>query len=202
MPITLMHNDTAFYDVTVRQIGSRWIRPNSGYKVTFNPDQPFYGVHDSVRFDLNGLAEIVMKQMLNRAGGSKASNYDDLAYLVSPRSSHTHQVIVQLARYENVYLDEQFVNGSDGTKWELDDVTVPISPVGGIEGLKTGTEVNTGADIGVSGQVFAQQGSDPEFYRGHLLIKSNRAKDDFQPIVRLARRSTRMVKICSKPPTK
>ncbi len=184
LPITLVHNDDVYYDVGVRLTGSRWIRPNSGYKIELHPDEPFYGVHDTIRIDLNGLAEIVMKQMLNRAGGSKSSNYDDLAYLVSPQ--HNQEFILQLARYENIYLDEQFENGSEGTKWELDDVTVPINPQGGVEGLKSGTEVNQNADIGRNATFFRQQGDNPEFYRAHLLIKSNRVKDDFQSIARLA----------------
>lgn len=186
LPVTLIHNNTAYYDVDARQTGSRWIRPNSGYKITFNQDEPIFGVHDTIRFDLNGMAEIVMKQMLNRAGGAKASNYDDLGFLVSPQRSHSHEVIVQLARYENIYLNEQFVNGADGTKWELDDVTVPSSPAGGPEGLKRDTVVNESNDIGVNSSIAAQKGLDPEFYRAHLLIKSNRSKDDFQSIVRLA----------------
>jgi hypothetical protein len=186
LPATLVHENTVYHDISVRQTGSRWIRPNSGYKIQLNQDQPFYGVHDSIRFDLNGMAEIVMKQMLNRAGGSKSSNYDDLGFLISPNRSHSHEVIVQLARYENVYLDEQFADGSSGTKWELDDVTVPSAPSGGAEGLKRDTVVNEGNDIGVNSAIAVQKGLDPEFYRAHLLIKSNRAKDDFQAIVRLA----------------
>ncbi|MCP4191793.1 MAG: hypothetical protein GY768_14355 [Planctomycetaceae bacterium] len=184
--ITLVHNNDVFYDIKTRQTGSRWIRPNSGYKIVFNPDNLFYGVHDSVRFDLNGMAEIVMKQMLNRAGDSKASAYDDAAFIVSPNRAHNHEVILQMARYENVYLNEQFEDGSDGTKYELDDVTVPTSPRGGVEGLKTNTEVNTGRDIGGNRSMTQRQGGDPEFYRAHLLIKSNRAKDDFDSIRRMA----------------
>ncbi len=186
LPATIVHNNTPFYDVDVRLVGSRWIRPNSGYKVRLDPANAFNGVHDSIRFDMNGMAEIVMKQMLNRAGGAKSSNYDDISYLISPNRSHTHEIILQLARYETVYLAEQFVNGSDGTKFELDDVTVPTQPQGGVEGLKTGTDVNTGADIGVNSSTARRQGTDPEFYRAHLLIKSNREKDDYQGIVQLA----------------
>ena len=185
-PITLIHNEQAFYDVSIRLVGSRWIRPNSGYKVRFHPDRAFYGVHESIRFDLNGLAEIVMKQMVNRAGGSKSSMYDDIAFLHSPHSSHSHEVLLNLARYESIFLDAQFQNGADGTKFELDDVTLPVSPLGGIEGLKIGTDVVTSADIGVNTTTVQSQGDNPEFYRGHLLIKSQREKDDYDSIVALA----------------
>ncbi|MDG2381281.1 MAG: lamin tail domain-containing protein [Pirellulaceae bacterium] len=182
--ITLVHNDTVFYDVGARMIGSRFIRPNSGYKIRLSPEQPFYGVHDSIRFDIDGLREIVLKQMLNRTGGSKASQYDDIGYLLSANRAHSHEFLLQLARYENLYLNEQFEDGSDGTKFEMDDVTVPNG--GGFERLKTGTDVNTGQDIGGTGTSLQDQRDNPEFYRGHLLIKSNRAKDDYQAMVRLA----------------
>ena len=182
---TLVHNNTIYHDIDVRQVGSRWIRPNSGYKVVFNTEKAFNDVHDSVRLDLNGMAEIVMKQMVNRAGIGQNSMYDDIAYLVSPNGSHTHEILLNLARYENIYLDEQF-GDSSGTKFELDDVTWPTAPNPRPEGLKTNTEVNTGADIGVNGATVSRQGDNPEFYRAHLLIKNNRAKDDFASIARLA----------------
>jgi hypothetical protein len=188
LPITLVHNDDVYYDVGVRQIGSRFIRPNSGYKVPLHPDKRFYGVHDSIRFDIDGINEMLLKQMVNRAGGFTSSMYDDLAYLVAPsrQRGHTHEVLLQMARYDNVFLNEQFENGSDGTKWELDDVTVPSGPPRGSESLKSGTQVNQDRDIGVNGATVRSQGDNPEFYRGHLLIKNNRVKDDYESIARLA----------------
>ncbi|MCA9212033.1 MAG: lamin tail domain-containing protein, partial [Planctomycetales bacterium] len=182
LPATVVHNGVVFHDVELRLTGSRWIRPNSGYKVRFNPEQPLLGVHDSVRYDLNGMTEIVMKQMLNRAG-TKSSSYDDIGYLVSPNRSHTHEVLVNLARYENIYLDEQF-GDSSGTKFELDDVTIPTGS--GVESLKNNTDVYQDADIGVNTSMVQSQGANPEFYRAHLLIKSSRTKDDFPAIVRMA----------------
>ncbi len=184
--ITLVHDGISYYDTAARMIGSRFIRPNSGYKIRLNPEQPFYGVHDSIRFDIDGLGEIVLKQMVNRTGGSKASQYDDIGYLLAPNRGHSREVLVQLARYENLYLNEQFANGSDGTKFELDDVTVPAGPRRGGETLKTGTNVNTGQDIGGNRTLVRQQGDNPEFYRAHLLIKSNRQNDDYASMVRLA----------------
>jgi hypothetical protein len=185
IPMSFVHGEEPYYDVAVRQVGSRWIRPNSGYKISFDPEKILYGVHESVRLDINGMAEIVMKQMLNRAGGGKNSFYDDIGYLVSPNTGHSHEALVNLARFEDVFLVEQF-GSTDGTKFELDDVVYPNGPVGGVEGLKANTEVNTSADIGVSSAMVRDQGANPEFYRAHLLIKNNRSKDDFTSIAQLA----------------
>ena len=152
----------AFYDIDIRQIGSRFIRPNSGYKVKLNPEHKFYGVHGSIRMDTNELDEILMKQLVNRAGGSEVSMYDDVAtYVTQQRGTGT--MLLNLARYEGIYLDEQF-GSRDGTKWELDDITY-----------------DNGS--GVSSQDMFYRGADPENYRGQLLIKNNRAKDDFAPLV-------------------
>ncbi|MFC1757565.1 lamin tail domain-containing protein [Planctomycetota bacterium] len=176
---TLVHNNgDVYYDIEVRQVGSRFIRPNSGYKVRLSPEQRFYGVHDSIRFDINGLKEVVYKQMINRAGGSSVSLYDDIAYLISPNTGHNGTMLLNLARFEDVFLNEQFENGGDGTKWELDDVTYPTDPNPSPEGLKRGTGV-TSPDI-------QDRGTDPEKYRGHLLIKNNRTKDDYDRIVEMA----------------
>ena len=172
------NNEEVFYDIEARQVGSRFIRPNSGYKIRLNPEKLYNGVHESLRIDLNGLSEIVYKQMINRTGGSSVSMYDDIAFFVSPHSGHTRTVLLNLARYEGIYLSEQFENGTEGTKWELDDVTYPTDPNPAPEGLKTGT--------GVSSPDIQDRGDDPEAYRGHLLIKNNRAKDDFERIVELA----------------
>ena len=70
------------------------------------------------------------------AGGSSVSMYDDVSWLVRP-SGGTTIILLQLTRYEDVYLDEQFENGSDGTKFELDDITYPVSPSPFPEGTKT-----------------------------------------------------------------
>ncbi len=169
---------TVFYDAQIRQVGSRWVRPNSGYKVKFGSDNRYHGVHESIRFDINSLGEILMKQMVNRAAGSEVSMYDDISYMVSQR--HGGRImLLNLARYESTYLKEQFgPDGTDGTKFELDDITFPTDP-SGPNNEKVGT--------GVSPQDMRYRGADPEAYRGHLLIKNNRAKGDYDTIAEFSR---------------
>ena len=176
---TLIYNESeAFYDIEIRQVGSRFVRPNSGYKVRLNPNHRFYGVHDSIRFDLRGPKEIYMKQMVNRAGGSSVSLYDDVAYLISPQHGQD-PILLQLARYTDVFLEEQFADGGDGMLFELDDITYPTNPNPAPEGLKTGT--------GVSSPDMNYRGPSKEAYRGHLLIKNNRTRDDFDGLIAMSR---------------
>lgn len=182
---TVIRNaDEAYYDVGVRQVGSRFVRPNSGYKVRLNPEQKLYGVHSSFRIDRSGGGprEIYMKQMVNRAGGSSVSLYDDIAYVVAPKRGgiFAGTILLQLARYEDIFLNEQFEDGGDGTRFELDDITYPTL-AGGVtdpEAYKTET--------GVSSPDINDRGGDKEAYRAHLLIKNNRAKDDYSKIVEMA----------------
>jgi hypothetical protein len=174
---TLIFNgETAFYDVGMRLIGSGFIRPNSGYKVQMNPEQRFYGVHDSIRFDIDLIGEIIHKQMVNGAGGSFVSMYDDVSYLVSPR--HNTLMQLQLARYEGLYLGEQFENGTDGTKFELDDVTYPTGI--GAGGFHTSRSMAAQDICQISRCVTGED------FRGQLLIKSNRARDDMDAMARLS----------------
>ena len=193
LPSTLVHNRTSFYDVDVRLIGSMFLRPNSGYKIRLHPDQSFYGVHDSLRLDLSGLPEIVLKQMVNRAGGGQTSMYDELVYLVMPPhptiGNHTNVTLLNLARFENGYLEEQFINSSSGTKWKPEIIAYPGGPAGGdTEALKRNTvSVQTrNDDIGVSSDLTLYQGNDAEFYRPTLLIKNRRVNDRFDAMKKFA----------------
>lgn len=165
-----------YYDIQARQTGSRFIRPNSGYKINLNSDQPFRGIHESIWFDIELLHELTYKQIVNRAGGSSVSMYDDLAYLVS-QQHNPGSVLLNMARYGSGYLESVFEDGPEGGLFELDDITYPTNPNPSPEGEKTGT--------GVSAQDMHYRGDDKELYRGQLLIKSNREKDDYDPIVQM-----------------
>ncbi|MBN2474881.1 MAG: lamin tail domain-containing protein [Pirellulales bacterium] len=175
---TLIHTwangQEAFYNASVRQTGSRFTRP-SGFKVSLGPDQLFRGVHDSIRLDWTNSEEILMKHMISSAGGT-VSLYDDFGYLVSQR--HTGLVLLQLARFSDQYLDEAYENGGDGTLYEMDDITYPTNPQPSPEGLKTDTGY-------ISSDIF-NRGDSEEDYRGHYLIKNNRARDDFSQLVQMS----------------
>ena len=123
--------------------------------------------------------EILVDQILNHAGNGLPSNYDDLAYIIVPRSDHTGTVILELARYEDVFLDESFDNGSDGNVFEYELVYYETNTIdGNVESLK----ILTGG--GIVGTPLKDLGSDKEKYRWNSLIKNNRAEDDYSQISR------------------
>ena len=86
----------------------------------------------------NSRDEILVKHMLTRAGGA-ATLYDDLAYLIAPRSDLTGSVILQMARYDSTFLDETFGGDSDGTLFEMELINFSTATINGsVEGLKDG----------------------------------------------------------------
>ena len=110
------NNREVFYDVGVRLVGSVHGRHNpqrqGSYKIQFHPHQPFRGVLETIVFDGSGNTalmsghghdEILTKILINRAGGALASQYDDVGYLIAPRSQHTSAVVMELARYNNPF---------------------------------------------------------------------------------------------------
>ena len=64
--------------------------------------------------------QMLVNQILNHAGNGLASNYDDFAFVVSPNTAHTGVDALQLARYSNDFLDESYLNGSNGNLYEYE----------------------------------------------------------------------------------
>ncbi|MCH2129544.1 MAG: lamin tail domain-containing protein, partial [Pirellulaceae bacterium] len=198
---TVIYNNLeAFYDIGVRLKGSLAGRTpilgdvNSGsYKVRFNSDQLFRGVHEvlsldgsgrSQYYDGNGQDEILITHMLSRAGGI-ASVYHDLGYLISPNtnSQYTRPVIMMMARYSDVYLEETFGNDSDGTLYEFEIVYYMNQNVvsGNKETLKNGM-----LGGGFVPTDFGNIGTEKEDYRWNYLIKNKRAADNYDNVMSTA----------------
>jgi hypothetical protein len=190
---TVIYNGTEiFYDVGVRLKGSSFSRRDpawlGSYAIQFRPEQLFRGVHEKISLDSTGRTsgmtdtgrhdEILVQQIMNRAGGGLASNYDDLAYMITPRSDHTGTVILELARYEDAFLDESFNNGSDGEVFEYELVYYQNQTTNGDpESLKI---LTGGSYVSTPPQ---NLGTDKDKYRWNNLIKNNRAEDDYSRII-------------------
>ena len=134
---TVISGDEVFYDVGVRLKGSFVGRDAArvGFNISFNPDHLFRGVHDKVSVDRSthanlGVDEIILKHVANRAGGIP-SGYDDLIDFVAPRRANTGVASLRMAGFDEVYLDSQFENGSDGTMYEYEVLRWATSTVDG-----------------------------------------------------------------------
>ncbi|MFN0126990.1 MAG: lamin tail domain-containing protein, partial [Verrucomicrobiales bacterium] len=154
-----------------------------GYNIDFPPDGLFRGVHGRVAVDRSegvgtGQRELLFDMMISNSGGP-ISRYYDFIKILSPNSALTGGAVLQLARYDDVFLDEQFENGSEGFLYEYELVYYPTTATAG------------GAKLpepdGVTGVPVTDLGDDPERYRWHFLNKINREADNFTPIINYAK---------------
>ena len=178
------HQDV-YYDVGVRLKGSQRGRFNDirvGFNVRFDPEQPFRGVHETIALDraapfATSVQEIMIKHAVQSAGDIPGS-YDDIVHLITPRNEHTGPAMLLTARFNDVFLDSQYENGSDGTAFEYELIYFPITTVGDDpEGLKQPQPDS------VVGQNLGDKGDDREAYRWYWLIKNNRAQDEYSRLM-------------------
>ncbi|RIK81830.1 MAG: hypothetical protein DCC68_07805 [Planctomycetota bacterium] len=187
---TVVYEGKAYYDVGVRLKGSEHGRPDlnrRGFFLVFPPDNLFRGVHGSVGIDRsggwrygrqNGQEEIVIHHFINAAGGVPGS-YNDLVNVEAPGVT-TGTAILQMGRFTNTFLDSQYENGSDGTRWEY-ELIYTMGTSAGVESPKVAAEGPS-----VFGTPIRDKGEDKESYRNNFLIKNNTDRDDFEPIDVLA----------------
>ncbi len=156
-----------------------------GYNLTFPPDGLFRGVHESANLDRSegqapGQRELLFDVMISNAGGP-ISRYNDFIKLLAPLSSLTGGAIMQMARYEDLFLEEQFDNGADGHLYEYELVYYPTSADA------NGNKLIYPSPDGVIGLSFANHGDNPERYRWHFMNKNHREADNFTPLMNYAK---------------
>jgi hypothetical protein len=171
-----------YYDVDLRLKGSERARNQTnrvGYNMSFGSDRPYRGIHKSLAIDRSegvgqGQIEILFDFMVANSGGV-VSRYYDFIKVLAPMNQHTRSAVLQMARYDDVFLDSQFDNGSAGNLYEYELIYSP-----------NGADSN-GFKIpepdGVSGVSIGDLGDDPESYRWFFLKKNNRDADDYAPII-------------------
>ncbi len=149
----------------------------------------FRGVHPEITLDASGSSgqvgfvqdEILVKQITNHAAGGLPSFYDDLAYAIVPTSTQNGPVLLQMAGYENEFLDETYTNGSDGSLFEYEIIYYQQQTVNGNpESLKL-TVPN-----GVIGTSITNLGNDSDKYRWNFQLKNNRDADDYSGLIAMA----------------
>ncbi|MES2569987.1 MAG: lamin tail domain-containing protein, partial [Verrucomicrobiota bacterium] len=183
----IYRRDEVFYDVGIRLQGTAAGRIRdgedyTGYDIGFPADHLFRGLHDSVNIDRSGRSptvrgqdEIYVKHLFHRAG--LPCSYDDLCYFVAPTGIHTGTAILQMAGYEQTFLDSQFEG--DGSVFSLDGTYEPSSTAGGnVEGFKNPVPFAPQLDID-----FTNLGADKEQYRAPLEPRAGRGSDDFSGLI-------------------
>ncbi len=185
---TVLYQGEAFYDAGIRLKGSFVGRDAArvGFNIKFNPDQLFRGIHDKVAVDRSthgnlGVDEILIKHVAVRAGDIPGM-YDDLVQFIAPRSAHNRRALLRIAGFDDIYLDSQFENGSDGTVYEYEVYRWATTTVdGNPESLKRAGGLHH--PNGFLNIPFGDLGEEKEDYRWHCLITSNRRRDDYGAVV-------------------
>jgi len=189
MPCTIVYNEKeVFYGASVRLRGSERGRPTDNrvsFNIRFPANHRFRGVHKSIGCDRSGgwsgfvpqqsQDEILVKHVANYAGGIPAM-YDDMCRVIAPRTQHTSYALLLMARYNDVFLDSMYENGSDGQVFKYDLIYHPTTA--NAQGYK-----NPQPD-GVLGSDLRDLGNDKEAYRWLWNIRNNRSQDDYSGMIR------------------
>ena len=192
---TVIYNENEiFYDIGVHLKGSFVGRdvPRTGFHVDFNPDQLFRGVHAKVAIDRSqtGIAisptETLMQVIGNHAGGDIPSRYDDLIYVIAPRSAQTSVAHMRLAGNDEVFLEEQFENGDDGNLFDFETPRWATSTIdGNPESIKNSGTPATASRTSTF-RIWGQQGNVPldiepdQQSRARRLFRSDRVREVVQ----------------------
>ncbi len=187
LPATVIYKEKEiFYNAGVRLKGSergRVTTPRLGFNVKFPTQQRFRGTHRTVAIDRSegvnfGQFEILFNQMMTHSGAIPAE-YNDLIHVISPQDRHTGAAELQLARYGDIFLDSQFEDGSEGDLYEYELIYYPTTD--DADGYKRPQPDS------VVGSGVRDQGDDQEDYRWLFLLKNNRKRDNFAPIMEYAK---------------
>ncbi|MBM3831856.1 MAG: hypothetical protein FJ403_00975 [Verrucomicrobia bacterium] len=183
---TVVHNEReAFYDARIRLHGSMFSRPDAtttGMTIKFPADHLFRGSRESVIVRRRGMVENFAKHILVQAGGTPA-NYDDIIYFVSHRNDNIGNARLNLANYDDTFIDSQFEGDNDGTVFKLEGIReFQATHNNSAEGYKLPQPVGWIVNYDI-----ANQGDDPEKYRWGIMIQNQRARDDYSRIVEMAK---------------
>jgi hypothetical protein len=189
LPCTVIYDETrAYYDCQVHLRGSqrgRYSDVRTGFHIEFPPDDLFRGVNPVMLIDRSGAGdatanrqeEIVLKHILNRAGGIPGT-YSEICRLLAPRAVHTGPAQL-FPRHEDVFIESAYENGGDGQLFEMELIYYPTTA--NAAGYK-----NPQPD-GVLGTDMTNLGDDKEFYRYNFMIKNNRDLDDYSRFIALCK---------------
>ena len=197
---TVVYNDQqVFYDAGARRAGSGHGLGSYrvGFRIRFNSDQLFRGVHGSVTIDrsarpgtiASGSEELLYNQIAHHAGGCLSSRYDDVAYIEAPAADKSNMSTLKMARYTDLFLNSQYPNGAAGDVFEYEIAYyVTRTENDDPEGRKLWNWFEVGANPGSgSGTEFTDLGDGKEAYRPYFEIRNNRGADNYDRLIQLAK---------------
>ena len=187
---TIVHNESeVFYDSDVRLHGSMFTRNapgNGSFNLYFPSDHLFRGVCGKAGFRVSGRSEIVIKHLINAAGGVP-ENYDDIAWMIGPNSPSgavgNTAARLEVTQFDSSYFGDDATDGTQGTGFKMEGIREYQTTIDGNPESRKSPWPNIGwvypFDIANEGD----GGTKPELYRHNIRFTSNRAQDDNSKIV-------------------
>jgi hypothetical protein len=190
---TVVYNGSeVFYDVGARPKGSpvgRNVASRRGsYNVKFDPTHLFKDGLARISLDGSGQSGLlsdaqdeILAKHLDSASGDIVGRYDDLAFMIGPRSDHNSTVILQQTGYDSDdFLDTRYADDNgEGIFFEHEVIHFNQTTVDGDpESLKISSPPAGGPP-----NDFGDKGTDKEDYRWILMLENNRARDDFSSMI-------------------
>jgi hypothetical protein len=180
------------YDAALHLQGSergRDVTSRVGFNVRLPSDNLYRGVLDSITVDRSGGVsgkggdhdEILVKHIITRNGGLPGM-YDDLCQVFAPRDQVDGTGLLILAKYSDEFLDSQYEDGGDGELFKLELIYYPTTTVSGdVEDAKLPLPDSVlGTDV-------KDLGDDPEAYRWTYLKENRTDRNNYAPMVELAK---------------
>jgi len=182
---TVVSGGEVFYNAGIRLRGSMFSRRDpatTGFNLAFPADHLFRGVHATVSLKRPGNKEILVKHMNNQAGDIPGM-YDDFVYLIHQNNSNRGPAKLSMARFNDIYLDSQFEDGSDGVMYKMEGIRVILTTHNGDpEGIKVPFPPGWVAEYDIT-----DLGDSEEQYRWSILLGNNTAEDDYTSMIALAK---------------
>ncbi len=187
VPCTVIYNEQrAYYDVGAHLRGSqrgRYSDVRTGYHINFHPDELFRGAHPVMLVDRSGAGdtpsnrqeEILLKHMLNRAGGLPGT-YGEICHLLAPRNAWNGAAQF-FPRHEDVFVDTAY--GGGGQQFEMELIYFPTTA--------NAVGYKLPQPDGVIGTDMTNLGDDKEIYRYNFMLKGGRERDDYRSFIRLCK---------------
>ncbi len=201
-PGTIIYDESkAFYNVGIHYKGSLGTRGTAtvsrrGWKVEFNSDELFRGVHSVLAIDRWGSGwcedqatrEILIKHILNHCGGI-SSQYDDLIRFMPPPDTGNYSYAqLQLARFSDQYLESAFADGDDGMLFKQELIYYPTTTVDGDPAsYPESPKRHDTASAEYPNPPIWDLGDSADNYRGTYFVRSNRARDDYSRLIEMCK---------------
>ena len=184
---TIIYNESEiYYDVGIRLKASAYGRTHdteTGLSIDFDPEHKFRDAHDSISIERSSnKREILAKHLFNQAGRGIAAGYDDVAWIITPRTQDIGTGLLSMTRTTDLFLETQY--GPDGSVYNFELLYTPTTTV---TGDPEAPKLNFPYSHTKGEPDLQDLGDDKEAYRWNFQLRNKRTRDDFSLMMAAAK---------------